>query len=119
MSALGRGLYEVVITEALEAQLTRLEDRLVAVRAELRAAEAADRIAMHIARIVERAVAAVDEDTRPEAAIDLARHLIDTVIELLPDSRDLAGERPSEFPNCCAALWAACQMGARRLSRGP
>lgn len=57
MSALDRGLYEVVITEALEAELSRLAERLVAVRAELRAAEAADRIAMHIARVVERAVA--------------------------------------------------------------
>jgi len=64
MSALGRGLYEVVITEALEGELIRLEDRLVAVRAELRAAEAADRIAMHVARVVEHAVAAVDEDSR-------------------------------------------------------
>lgn len=82
MSALGRGLYEVVITEALEAQLIRLEDRLVGVRAELRAAEAADRVAMHIARVVERAVAAVDEDCRPKVAIDVARHLINTVIEL-------------------------------------
>ena len=98
MSALGRGLYEVVITEALEVQLTHLEDRLVAVRAELRAPEAADRVAMHIARVVERAVAAVDEGDRPKVAIDLARHLINTVIELIPDSRDLAMERPSSVP---------------------
>jgi superfamily II DNA or RNA helicase len=98
MSALGRGLYEVVLTEALEAQLTRLEDRLVAVRTELRPAEAADRIAMHIARIVERAVAAVDEESRSTEAVNLARRLIDTVIEFLPDSRDLDTERPLEVP---------------------
>ncbi|MGH8227323.1 MAG: DUF3427 domain-containing protein [Steroidobacteraceae bacterium] len=97
MSTLGRGLYEVVITEALEAQLTRLEDRLVPVRAELRAAEAADRIAMHIARVVERAVATIEEDNRPSAAIGIARCLIDTLIVLLPGSRELASERPSEF----------------------
>jgi superfamily II DNA or RNA helicase/HKD family nuclease len=98
MSALGRGLYEVVITEALEGELIRLEDRLVAVRAELRAAEAPDRIAMHVARVVARAVAAVNEDSRSRVAIDLARHLINTVIELLPDSRELATERPSDAP---------------------
>jgi hypothetical protein len=104
MSVLGRGLYEVVITEAVEAQLTRLEERLVAVRADLRAAEAADRIAMHIARVVERAVAAVDEDRRPKVAIDLARHLVNTVIELLPDSGDLGIERPSEFPELLRSI---------------
>jgi len=104
MSALGRGLYEVVITEALEAQLIRLGDRLVAVRAELRAAEAADRIAMHIARVVERAVAAVDEDSRPKVAVDLARHLVNTVIELLPDSRDLATDRPSDLPELLRSI---------------
>lgn len=98
MPALGRGLYEVVITEALEAQLESLEDRLIPVRGGLRPAEAADRIALHIARVVERAVAAVDEGRRSEVAIHLARHLIETTIELLPDSRDLARERPSDLP---------------------
>src|SRR5215469_7808339 len=104
MPVLGRGLYEVIITEVLEGQLVRLEDCLVAVRAELRAAEAADRIAMHIARVVERAVAAVDEDSRPKVAIDLARHLINTVIELLPDSHELATERPSDFPELLRSI---------------
>src|SRR6185312_16284787 len=89
---------------ALGGQLIRLEDRLVAVRAELRAAEAADRIALHIARVVERAVAGVDEDSRPKVAIDLARHLINTVIELIPDNRDLATERPSDVPELLRSI---------------
>jgi len=72
MSAPTRGLYEVLITEALETQLGRLEDSLVAVRGQLRAAEAADRIALHLARVVERAIAAIDEDERPGFGIDLA-----------------------------------------------
>ncbi len=44
MAALDRGLYEVLITEAFDAQLSRLGDRLQAIRGDLRAAEAADRI---------------------------------------------------------------------------
>ena len=36
MSALRRGLYEVLITEALETHLSGLEDRLAAVRGQLR-----------------------------------------------------------------------------------
>jgi hypothetical protein len=119
MSALGRGLYEVVITEALGGQLIRLEDRLVAVRAELRAAEAADRVAMHIARVVERAVAAVDEDIRPKAAIDLARHLINTVIELLPDSRELATERPLDFPELLRSIAARLPDGRAEPLEAP
>ena len=97
MSEPTRGLYEVLITEALEAQLGRLEDRLVAVRGQLRAAEAADRIALHLARVVERAISVIDEDERPKAGIDLARRLIDTVLRLLPTASDLAGERPAEL----------------------
>ena len=111
MSELGRGLYEVVITESLEGELTRLGDRLVAARVELRAAEAADRVAMHIARVVERAVAAVNEDSRPKAAIDLARHLINTVIALLPDSRELATERPLEVPELLRSVAARLPDG--------
>ena len=76
-----RGLYEVLITEALEARLVNLEGRLVAIRGQLRAAEAADRIALHLARVVERAIATIDERQRPRVGIDLSRRLIDAVIE--------------------------------------
>jgi len=64
MAALDRGLYEVLITEALDAQLSRLGDRLQAIRGDLRAAEAADRIGLHLARVVGQAIAAIDERER-------------------------------------------------------
>ena len=97
MSAPTRGLYEVLITEALEAQLVQLADRLVAVRGQLRAAEAADRIAMHLGRVVERAIAIIDEDQRPKVGVDLARRLIDEVIRRLPNAVALGVERPAEI----------------------
>src|SRR6185437_10890384 len=97
MSAPTRGLYEVLITEALEAQLVQLADRLVAVRGQLRAAEAADRIAMHLGRVVERAIAIIDEDQRPKLGVDLARRLIDEVIRRLPDATALGVDRPAEI----------------------
>jgi superfamily II DNA or RNA helicase len=59
---------------------------------------------MHIARVVERAVAGVDEDSRPRVAIDLARQLVNTVIELIPDSRELATERPSDVPELLRSI---------------
>jgi hypothetical protein len=50
-----RGLYETLVTEAMEAELAALGDRLHASRADLDKAEAADRIALHVARVLEPA----------------------------------------------------------------
>ena len=91
-----RGLYEVLITEALEQQLGKLDSGLKANRERLRAPEAADRIALHLARVVERAIASVDESQRTETGIGLARRLI-AVIQMLPSVSELAAESPIEF----------------------
>ena len=76
MPRLDRGLYEVLITEALAAGLRELGERLEARSTELRAAEAADRIALHLSRVVRRAIAAIEDDTRVASSIELARKLI-------------------------------------------
>ena len=55
MTSLERGLYEVLVTEGLESQLGSLDAALEPIRAALRAPEAADRIALHLARVIERA----------------------------------------------------------------
>ncbi len=93
MTTLNRGLYEVLVTESLEEQLSRLGASLAAVRDALRAPEAADRIALHLGRTIERAVAAIDEPERLAIGIELARRLID-VIRNLPSAGDLEKERP-------------------------
>src|SRR5271156_900000 len=95
MAALDRGLYEVLITEALETQLSRLGARPQAIRGDLRAAEAADRIGLHLARVVGQAIAAIDERERTAVGIDLARRLLDMIREM-PDASGLADERPVE-----------------------
>ena len=95
MAALDRGLYELLITEALDAQLNRLGDRLQAVRGGLRAPEAADRIGLHLARVVGQAIAAIDEPERAAIGIDLARRLIDMIRDM-PGAAGLAAERPVE-----------------------
>ncbi len=94
MAAASRGLYEVLITEALEEQLLLLGGSFEAIRGRLRASEAPDRIALHLARVVERAISAIDEGERTAIGIDLARRLID-VIRTLPSANDLAAERPA------------------------
>ena len=93
MSAHERGLYETLITEALEAQLGALGDRLEAQRSDLHEAEAADRIALHLARVIERAVASLDKKQRVAIGTALARELIDLVVTKT-DTESLATERP-------------------------
>ena len=71
-----RGLYEVLITEAIALQLRQLGDDVHAVRDSVRPAEAADRLALHLGRIVRRAVAGVDDPDRVAVGVALARTLV-------------------------------------------
>ncbi|HEY6559269.1 MAG TPA: DUF3427 domain-containing protein [Polyangiaceae bacterium] len=92
MSSPARGLYELLVTEALEVRLSELGERHLVRRAGLREAEVADRIAVHLGRIVERAVASFGREERVERGLELARKLID---EILLVARSAAvGERP-------------------------
>jgi superfamily II DNA or RNA helicase len=93
MTLLERGLYEVLVTEGLEEQLGGLDAALEPIRSALRTAEAADRIALHLARVIERAVKSIAEGERTEAGLDLARRLIDLIREL-PSAADFSAERP-------------------------
>ena len=96
MPITSRGLYEVLITEALEEQLGQLDGSLKAIRGQLRASEAADRISLHLARILERAIASVDESERAKTGINLARRLIDVIL-MLPSVGALRRESPLEL----------------------
>ncbi len=91
MPKLDRGLYEVLITEALDAQLRELGGSLEAIRDRLRAAETADRIALHLAHVIERAIEAIDEKERAALGISLARQLI-AVIRQSPSGSELGSE---------------------------
>ena len=94
MTSLERGLYEVLVTEGLEEQLGGLDAALEPIRSALRTPEAADRIALHLARVIERAVKSIAEAERTEAGLDLARRLIDLIREL-PSAADFGAERPA------------------------
>jgi superfamily II DNA or RNA helicase/HKD family nuclease len=95
MTALRRGLYEVLITEALQANLGGIDAALRAVRGTLRAPEAADRISLHLAHVIARAIGAIEEDERTGKGIDLARRVVDLIGDS-PVTADLIGERPLE-----------------------
>lgn len=90
-----RGLYESLVTEALGASLDELPPELTAHRAALRSAEAPDRVALHLAQLVRRALASVDERQRVAVGVALVRRLI-AEIESSVDGADVLGERPVE-----------------------
>src|SRR5437016_3662629 len=92
MVGLGRVAYEVLITEALEARLGRLDANSESVRTYLPASDAADRIALHLAQVIERAIDAVNETDRTATGIALARRLIENILQS-PVAADLASEQ--------------------------
>lgn len=87
MSVRPRGLYETLITEALAADLASTEEAAEVLRGALREADAPDRIALHLSRVVERAVLSFGEQERVEKGIALARALLD---EIEKSARDTA-----------------------------
>jgi superfamily II DNA or RNA helicase/HKD family nuclease len=88
-----RGLYEVLITEALAARLRDQESSLEVIQKELRAADAADRLAFHLERLIRRALSAVDEEQRVAEGVELAQRLIAHIDAAVSGAR-LAGEAP-------------------------
>lgn len=95
MSSRPRGLYEVLITEALAASLAHLAADHHALRAELRDAEAADRIALHVTTVLRRILAGLPERGRAAAGIRFARALLERIEQLHADA-EVAAELPIE-----------------------
>jgi len=77
------GLYEVLLTEGLKAQLDALGERSPSRVRDLRAAEAPGRIAWHLSKQIESALADVSEAERVSVGLSVARALLDRLAELL------------------------------------
>jgi superfamily II DNA or RNA helicase len=71
--------------------------------AELRSADAPDRVALHLSRVVERALDLVPETKRVEVGLALLRRLVDEVIADTSAS-SLGGERPAESATVLRAI---------------
>jgi len=72
-----RGLYETLITRALEGRLASLDGREHVRRDGLQAADAGDRIALHLARLIARVIDSLPDDTRVARGVDLAQKLVE------------------------------------------
>jgi len=88
-----RGLYEELISETLERELGKLPRGLVPLRADLQRAEAGDRLALFLGRIIRGAVEDLPEKHRVDLGISLARALVTTLAREL-GGEDLRGEAP-------------------------
>lgn len=80
-----RGLYEALITTALEADLSDLDQGLEAERQRLHAADAPDRIALHLGRVIRWALSSVPDNDRVDRGIGLARDLIRQIDDAIAD----------------------------------
>lgn len=87
------GLYESLITEGLSDRLGGISGNQYVVRDALRAPEVADRMALHLGHIVERAMELVPEKERAARGIQLSRQIIDLINQSIGDEA-FAIERP-------------------------
>ena len=87
------GLHEALLTRRLEELLAELSDKsLLAELAELRDAEAADRVSRHVAGIVARAIDRAPEGQRSDEALRIAAELIRRLQSLIDGKHDLGGD---------------------------
>jgi len=116
MAALDRGLYEVLITEALRCPIKPARrpppghPRRPAGGRSRRSHRAS------LARSLGQAIAAIDERERTAVGIDLARRLIDMIREM-PDASGLAAERPVEAGELLRSIIGRLPDGRRNPSR--
>ncbi len=118
MPGIERGLYEILITEALEARLREVGVGLAPIRTGLRAAEAADRIALHIGRLVRRALQDVDDEQRVAVGVDLARALLARIDAAVADA-DVSAESPILSGSVLRAVLAALPDGTPEVIAEP
>jgi superfamily II DNA or RNA helicase len=93
--SLVRGLYEALLTELDAERLGTLGPSLIADVVGLRDAEAADRIALHLASVVERAIEALPEGTRAEVGVGIARRLVQQLARET-EAPELHPQQPAE-----------------------
>src|SRR5687768_6666462 len=81
MPSLAQGLYELLVTQLLEEQLRHPQLHGAPDVDELRNAEAADRIALHVAKVVETAIEDLPAEDRSVEGVKLARLLIKLIAQ--------------------------------------
>jgi superfamily II DNA or RNA helicase/HKD family nuclease len=87
---LSPGLYETILDAALAERLSSMDGRLIDRRV-LRSADASDRIAQHLARLLRRALDSVPDGDRVAVGVDVVRRLLSEVGDRIPQSNASEG----------------------------
>lgn len=95
MSGPTRGLYEVIVTESLEKAIVATSKQLHSAVSDLRPAEAADRLGLHLGQIVQRYVGGLPEEDRVQTAISVLRRVIRQLL-VGESEADLAEDLPKD-----------------------
>ncbi len=114
---LPRGLYEALVTEGLRVQLESLEQD-VAHREQLRREEVPDRVALHLSRLIEAALATVSDEKRVGVGIVVAREILTRLAELTGVG-DLELDMPVQSGDVLRAIGAVLPDGSARLPTPP
>jgi superfamily II DNA or RNA helicase len=103
MNEIDRGLYQSLLTESLVQQLQELDARLTARHSDLHVEEAPDRLAMHLAKVIQTAIASLSKDNRIEVGGELTQKLIQLLVDSTP-ANDLLTEKLSLPPRMLKAI---------------
>jgi superfamily II DNA or RNA helicase len=112
------GLYELLITAAVDAALTEHGERLIAIREDLEPAEAAHRIAFHLATAIERVLESVGVSERRAKAVKVAQELLSRLDEFV-EPHTLGGDAPVEPGTILRALVGRNPDGSAALIESP
>ena len=103
MNEIDRGLYQSLLTESLVKQLQELDARLTARHSDLHVEEAPDRLAMHLAKVIQTAIASLSKDKRIEVGGELTQKLIQLLVDSTP-ANDLLTEKLALPPRMLKAI---------------
>lgn len=116
MGELEPGLYESIVTDALQQQLDELVVGERRTRA-LHAAEAPDRIGLHLRQQIEQALASVGDADRVRVGLDVAKALIRQLVELVPAAS--VGASPTDEGDVLHAILGRRPDGTTQAIPGP
>ena len=114
---LSPGLYEEILSAALSGRIGSIDAELVK-QSRLRPADAADRIAQHLAREILRALNAIPEADRVARGIEIARGVIDELVRSVPRAEG-AGAAPIHPGTLLSAIGQWQPDGTVRLPERP
>ncbi|WP_176491114.1 MULTISPECIES: DEAD/DEAH box helicase family protein [Microbulbifer] len=98
------GLYESILTNSLIQELRALNHDLVAVQTQkIHPSEVADRLALHLSSVIERALLAVSDQNRVDVGVSLVRELVSNIDRAIGRAGVL-GDQPTDGGEFLSAI---------------